>query len=161
MPRASSIHPRQSLRTTLSCRSIMFPCNPFRSNTSKILRKCSFQKTYSKVKSFRSNTYKKTRGGPSPSLQFQFSFSHSLFQSKINGPLPSVEAPSSFLLSSCWGAVGAPLFFNGKCNLSLFSLYRYPALSIQTRGVHPHPPPCCMLSSDFHRWASFTPGDRP
>jgi hypothetical protein len=37
----------------------MFPCNPFRSNTYKTSRKCSFQKTYTKAKSFSSNTYKK------------------------------------------------------------------------------------------------------
>ena len=48
--------------------------------------------------------------------------------------------PSSSRCRSCCCPVGAPLFFNGKCHLSLFSLYRYPALSIQTRGGTPPPP---------------------
>jgi hypothetical protein len=40
------------------CR-IMFPCNPFRSNTYEPFCKCSFRKTYRNANSFRSNTYKK------------------------------------------------------------------------------------------------------
>jgi|SRR5579863_1648716 len=42
---------------------VMLPSNPFRSNTYKTFRKCSFQRSYSKAKSFRSNTYKKPGGG--------------------------------------------------------------------------------------------------
>jgi hypothetical protein len=42
---------------------IMSPRKPFRSNTYGTSCKCSFQKTYSKTKSFRSNTYKKPGGG--------------------------------------------------------------------------------------------------
>jgi len=43
------------------------PSNSFRSNTYRIVRKCSFQKTYRNSKSFRSNTYKKTGVGAPPS----------------------------------------------------------------------------------------------
>jgi len=39
------------------------PSNSFRSNTYRIIWKCSFQKTYRNSKSFRSNTYKKTGVG--------------------------------------------------------------------------------------------------
>ena len=101
MPRVSSIHPRLSLQSTLPCGPIMFPCKSFRSNTSKILRKCSFQKTYGKAKSFRSNTYKKT-GGPPPSPQSQFS--SRLPPNEIEG-LQSSGVPSSFPLSSRWNPV--------------------------------------------------------
>jgi hypothetical protein len=67
-----SLQRRHSLLTTrhspLSFSRIMFPSNPFRSNTYKTFCKCSFQKTYSKAKSFSSNTYKKNRGWGSDSL---------------------------------------------------------------------------------------------
>jgi hypothetical protein len=42
------------------------PSNSFRSNTYRIVWKCSFQKTYRNSKSFRRNTYKKPGGGGTP-----------------------------------------------------------------------------------------------
>jgi len=49
--------------SSLSFSRIMFPSNPFRSNTYKTFCKCSFQKTYSKAKSFRMHTYEKSGEG--------------------------------------------------------------------------------------------------
>jgi hypothetical protein len=56
--------------TPLSFSRIMFPSNPFRNNTYRIVWKCSFQKTYSKAKSFRMRTYKKSGGGGHCFLSF-------------------------------------------------------------------------------------------
>jgi hypothetical protein len=104
----------------LSFSRIMFPSNPFRSNTYKTFCKCSFQKTYSKAKSFRMRTYKKTGGGDP--IHYLVASLH---------PCP---------LSSRRRAVGAPLFSNGKHTLSLFSSYRCRTLSFPTRGGTPPPP---------------------
>ena len=56
LPAAASA---QAGHSPLCFRPIMLPCNPFRCNTCKTSCKCSFQKTYSKAKSFRMRTYKK------------------------------------------------------------------------------------------------------
>jgi hypothetical protein len=83
----------------------MSPSNPFRSNTYRVVWKCSFQKTYRNSKSFRSNTYKKTGGGvPDPNPGFSLVYPeciqrgathHSLSRAKSRGhspPLPSALA---------------------------------------------------------------------
>jgi hypothetical protein len=55
-----------------------------------------------------------------------------------------------------------PRCFSTGNAIYLFSLYIVIRLfPFKRGGVHPHPPPCCMLSSDFRCWASFAPGDRP
>jgi hypothetical protein len=98
---------------------IIFPCNSFRSNTYRIVWKCSFQKTYSKAKSFSSNTYKKTGGGDP--IDYLVASLH---------PCP---------LWSRRRAVGAPLFSHGNFVLCLFSSYRYQTPPVTTRGGTPPP----------------------
>ena len=118
-----SLQRRNSLLATrhspLSFSRIMFRSNPFRSNTYKTFCKCSFQKTYSRAKSFRMRTYKKPGGGDPI---------HYLVTSL--GPCP---------LWSRRRAVGAPLFSHGNFALCLFSSYRYQTPPVTTRGVHPLP----------------------
>jgi hypothetical protein len=153
MPRVTSIHPRQSLRTTLSCRPIMFPCKPFRSNTSKILCMCSFQKTYSKVKSFRMRTYKKPGGPPLPNSSFPLVYPERVRREATR--LPRAKSRGHYLppTSRWWGRwrlVGAPLRNDGKRPLSLFLANRYQTLSSQRGGVHPSPPSVSFLPRNLY-----------
>ena len=155
MPRVTSIHPRQSLRTTLSCRPIMFPCNPFRSNTSTILRKCSFQKNYINVKYFRSNTYKKTRGAL---------FTQSVFGEgppvypDVEGPLSSVDVPLLHPLSSRW----SPVVFQREMPSISFLFIALSASFHSNEGGGTLPPPSLLYAVlRFPALGQFMPGDRP
>jgi hypothetical protein len=105
----------------------MFSCNPFRNNTYSIVCKCSFQKTYGKAKSFRIHTYKKPGGGVPcwPAVAAAY--------------LRRQVGPVASLWSGRQRAVGAPLYINGKCPLSLFSSHRCRNFSPQRRGSTPTP----------------------
>jgi hypothetical protein len=120
-----------------------------------ILRKCSFQKTYVNVKSFRMRTYKKTGGAPfTPSV---FGEGPLVYPSEVEGPLSSIVFPSLHPLLSRW----SPVVFQREMPSISFLFISLSGSFHSNEGVHPHPPPCCMLSSDFRCWASFAPGDRP
>jgi hypothetical protein len=101
MPRVTSIHPRLLLRSTLSCGPIMFPCKPFRNNTSKVLRKCSFQKTYTNVKSFRMRTYKKPGGPPLAPIPVFLSFIPSVVRRGASGSIHCLIASLLRYISVC------------------------------------------------------------
>ena len=104
----------------LSFSRTIFPCNPFRSNTCRMVWKCSFQKTYRNPKSFRCNTYKKP-GGRSDS--FIISLLHC-----IHVRCRPVDAP---LERRCFPTEKA---------LYLFSLHIVAGLFPSQRGgVHPLP----------------------
>jgi hypothetical protein len=113
---------------------VVTPSNSFRSNTYRIVWKCSFQKTYRNSKSFRSNTYKKTGGWGSalPVFVSPLITRHSLTALCLG-------ASVAILMRRC-RPVGVPLFSNGKRPLSLFSSCRYRSFFFTTRGGTPPPP---------------------
>ena|SRR5579863_8805730 len=106
-----------ALEGPLISRGVMLPYKSFRSNTSTTVCKCSFQKTYSRTKLFRINTYEK-QGGGVPFVAISVFLSPlatrlpRAYSARGHSPVPSgVEGPLSFVvvLSSVrWSPVVFP-----------------------------------------------------